>query len=110
MLVGLFGVGGGIVYVPVLALGLGAVALRRRGDFAPLRSCPPSRQASSASSGTATRRRAGLIVGFAGMAGVEIGVLIAEAISEDLLRRLFGCLMVVVAAARGRVADAADAP
>ena len=32
------------------------------------------------------------------MAGVEIGVLIAEAISEDLLQRLFGCLMVVVAA------------
>ena len=44
------------------------------------------------------RWRAGLIIGFAGIAGVEVGVLIAEAISEDLLRRLFGCLMVVVAA------------
>jgi len=98
VLAGLFGVGGGIVYVPVLALGLGLSQLD--AEATSLLAILPTVAAGVVSQQRYgnVRWRAGLIVGFAGIAGVEVGVLIAEAISEDVLRRLFGCLMVVVAA------------
>jgi uncharacterized membrane protein YfcA len=97
VLAGMFGVGGGIVYVPVLALGLGLTQLD--AEATSLLAILPT-VASGVVSHHAygnVRWRAGLIVGLAGIAGVEVGVLIAQAISEDLLRRLFGGLMVVVA-------------
>lgn len=98
VLAGLFGVGGGIVYVPVLALGLGLSQLD--AEATSLLAILPTVAAGVVSQHTYgnVRWRAGLIVGVAGIVGVEIGVLIAEAVSEDLLRRLFGGLMVVVAA------------
>jgi uncharacterized membrane protein YfcA len=44
------------------------------------------------------RWRPALILGLAAVAGVEGGVQIAEALPEHVLRRLFGVLMLAVAA------------
>jgi uncharacterized membrane protein YfcA len=44
------------------------------------------------------RWRASLILGVAAIAGVEGGVQLAEALPEHALRRLFGGLMILVAA------------
>ena len=44
------------------------------------------------------RVRAALIVGVASIVGVEIGVQIATSLPEHVLRRLFGVLLVAVAA------------
>jgi uncharacterized membrane protein YfcA len=41
--------------------------------------------------------RAGVLVGAASVGGVELGVLLAHALPEDVLRRLFAVLMFVVA-------------
>jgi uncharacterized protein len=44
------------------------------------------------------RGRAALLLGIAAIAGVEAGVQVAESLPEDVLRRLFALLMIVVAA------------
>ena len=44
------------------------------------------------------RWRSALILGVAAIAGVEGGVQIAEQLPQDTLRRLFGALMLIVAA------------
>ena len=44
------------------------------------------------------RWRSALILGVAAIAGVEAGVQIAEQLPQDALRRLFGALMLFVAA------------
>ncbi len=44
------------------------------------------------------RWRAAVVLGAAAVAGVEAGVQIAEALPEHVLRRLFGALMLGVAA------------
>jgi uncharacterized membrane protein YfcA len=94
---GLFGVGGGILFVPVLvALGLGQVEAAATSLLAVV---------PTAAVGTWRQRRYGnlhprpaLVVGFASIAGVELGVLIATSLPEHVLRRLFGVLLVLVAA------------
>ena len=98
VLAGLFGVGGGIVYVPVLALGLGLSQLD--AEATSLLAILPTVAAGVVSQHAYgnVRWRAGLIVGLAGIAGVQVGVLVAEELPEDILRRLFGVLMVLVAA------------
>ena len=101
VLAGLFGVGGGIVYVPVLALGLGLSQLD--AEATSLLAILPTVAAGVVSQHAYgnVRWRAGLVVGIAGIAGVQLGVLIAEALPEDLLQRLFGGLMVIVGGAGG---------
>ncbi len=97
VLAGLFGVGGGIVYVPVLALGLGLSQLD--AEATSLLAILPTVVAGAVAQHRYghVRWRAGLILGVAGIAGVEAGVYLAHAIPEDMLRRLFGLLMIVVA-------------
>ena len=96
VLAGMFGVGGGILFVPVLiALGLSShqatatsllaivptavVAVWRQRQYGNLRAL------------------AALSLGFASIAGVAIGVRVAAALPEHTLRRLFGVLLLAVA-------------
>ena len=98
VLSGLFGVGGGILFVPTLTLGLGLTQLH--GEATSLLAIIPTVLA-----GTWRQQRYGnvrwrsaLILGVAAIAGVEAGVQIAEQLPQDALRRLFGALMLFVAA------------
>jgi uncharacterized protein len=97
LLAGLFGVGGGILFVPTLTLGLGLTQLHA-GATSLLAIVP------TVAAGTWQQRRYGnvrwrpaLVIGLAAIGGVEAGVAVAETVSEDVLRRLFGALMIVVA-------------
>ena len=97
MLAGLFGVGGGILFVPTLVgLGLGQLDAEATSLLAIL---------PTVAAGTWRQRhygnvrwRGALVVGLASIAGVEGGVQIATAISEGTLRRLFALLLLGVAA------------
>ena len=98
VLAGLFGVGGGILFVPTLTLGLGLTQIH--AEATSLLAIIPTVIA-----GTWRQQRYGnvrwrpaLILGIAAIAGVEGGVVVAEALPEHALRRLFGALMLVVAA------------
>ncbi|HWG56524.1 MAG TPA: sulfite exporter TauE/SafE family protein [Gaiellaceae bacterium] len=94
---GLFGVGGGILFVPVLlGLGLGQVEAEATSLLAIL---------PTVLAGTWRQRRYGnvrprtaLVLGVASIAGVQAGVLVATSLPEDVLRRLFALLLVGVAA------------
>ncbi|MGZ8694757.1 MAG: sulfite exporter TauE/SafE family protein [Gaiellaceae bacterium] len=95
---GLFGVGGGILFVPVLTLGLGLSQLE--GEATSLLAIIPTVIA-----GTWTQQRYGnvrwraaAIMGAAAILGVEVGVRVATSLPEQTLRRLFGVLMIAVAA------------
>jgi uncharacterized membrane protein YfcA len=98
VLAGLFGVGGGILFVPTLTLVLGLTQLHAEATsllaILPTAVAGVWRQRSYGN----VRRRAALIVGVSAIAGVEGGVQIAEALPENALRKLFGVLMLVVAA------------
>ena len=94
---GLFGVGGGILFVPLLiALGLGQVDAAATSLLAvvPTAAVGAARQARYGN----LRLRSALVVGAASIAGVAIGVQIATALPEAVLRRLFGVLLIAVAA------------
>jgi hypothetical protein len=97
VLSGMFGVGGGILFVPTLvALGLGQVEAAGTSLLAIVPTVAAG-LVSHHAYGTA-RLRASLVVGLASVAGVEAGVRIATALSEEVLRRLFGLLLLGVAA------------
>ena len=98
VLAGLFGVGGGILFVPTLTLGMGLTQLH--AEATSLLAIIPTVIA-----GTWRQQRYGnvrwrpaIVIGVAAIAGVEAGVAVAEAVPEHVLRRLFGVLMLVVAA------------
>jgi uncharacterized membrane protein YfcA len=98
VLAGLFGVGGGILFVPVLTLGLGLSQIE--GEATSLLAIIPT-----VAAGTWTQQRYGnvrwraaAIMGAAAVVGVEGGVRVATALPEHALRRLFGVLMIAVAA------------
>lgn len=98
VLAGLFGVGGGILFVPTLVLVLGLTQVH--AEATSLLAILPT-----VIVGTWRQRRhgnvdlrAGLLVGIGSIAGVEGGVLIAKSLPEDTLRRLFAVLMFLVAA------------
>jgi uncharacterized membrane protein YfcA len=81
VLAGMFGVGGGILFVPTLLAILptvtaGALNQRRYGHL---------------------RARTALVVGIASIVGVEIGARIATSLPETGLRRLFAVLLFAVA-------------
>jgi uncharacterized protein len=94
---GLFGVGGGILFVPALvALGLGQLEAQATSLLAIL---------PTVAAGAWNQRRYGnlrprlaLQLGLASIAGVAAGALIAISLPEDVLRRLFALLLLVVAA------------
>ena len=97
ILSGLFGVGGGILFVPTLvAIGLGQVEAQATSLLAVI---------PTVLAGTWNQRRYGhfrartaLVVGLASVAGVEVGARIAIGVPEHLLRRMFGILLFAVAA------------
>jgi uncharacterized protein len=90
-------VGGGIVFVPTLALLLGLTQLH--AEATSLLAILPTAVVGS----WRQRRygnidlRAAALVGLASIAGVQAGVLLAEALPESALRRLFGLLMILTA-------------
>lgn len=93
---GLLGVGGGILFVPLLvALGLGQVEAAATSLLAiiPTAAVGVLRQARYGN----LRVRAALVIGLASIVGVEVGVRIATSVPEHVLRRLFGVLLIAVA-------------
>ena len=97
VLAGLFGVGGGILFVPTLvALGLGQVEAQATSLAAilPTVAAGTWRQAQYGN----VRMRSALVLGLAGVAGVVGGGFLAESLPEDVLERLFGVLVLMVAA------------
>jgi uncharacterized membrane protein YfcA len=98
VLAGLFGVGGGTLFVPTLTLGLGLTQLH--AEASSLLAILPTVAAGGAQQmryGN-VRWKAALILGTASIGGVEAGVQIAEALPGSVLRRLFAVLMLLVAA------------
>ena len=98
VLAGLFGIGGGILFVPTLTLVLGLTQIHA-GATSLLAIIPTAlvgawRQAHYGN----VRWRAALVIGVAAIGGVEAGVQIAESLLEHVLRRLFAVLMLAVAA------------
>jgi uncharacterized protein len=96
VLSGLFGMGGGILFVPALvALGLGQLEAQATSLLAIL---------PTVAAGAWNQRRYGnlrprlaLQLGLASIAGAATGVLIAISLPEEILRRLFALLLLVVA-------------
>lgn len=93
---GLFGIGGGILFVPTLvALGLGQLEAQATSLLAIL---------PTVAAGAWNQRRYGnlrvrtaVIVGVSSIVGVEAGARIATSLPEDVLRRLFAVLLFAVA-------------
>jgi uncharacterized membrane protein YfcA len=97
VLAGVFGIGGGTLFVPtLLALGLGQVEAAATSLLAivPTAAVGAWRQRSYGN----LRVRTALIVGVASIAGAELGVRIATRVDETHLRRAFGVFLLVVAA------------
>ena len=97
MLAGLFGVGGGILFVPTLVLlGLGQLEAEATSLAAILPTVAAGvwRQAHYGN----VQWRAAAALGVASLPGVALGVWAAESLPEEALRRLFAVLLVAVAA------------
>ncbi len=115
VLAGLFGVGGGIVFVPALTLGVGLGQLD--AEATSLAAMIPV-----VLLGSLQQHRHGLVawrpaiaIGLTSIGGVLAGAAVAEALPEEVLGRLFGVLLLGLAArtalqtharARARRADA----
>jgi len=97
VLAGLFGVGGGILFVPTLTFGLGLTQIHAEATsllaILPTVAAGAWRQHRYGN----VRWRPAFVLGLSAVAGVEGGVVVAEAISEGTLRRLFGVLTLLVA-------------
>ena len=97
VMAGLFGVGGGILFVPALvALGLGQLEAQGTSLLAIL---------PTVAAGSWNQRRYGnlrvrtaVVVGVASIVGVEAGARIVIELPESVLRRLFALLLFAVAA------------
>jgi uncharacterized membrane protein YfcA len=95
---GMFGVGGGVLFVPTLAfvVGLGQLAAQATSLAAiiPVVAVGAWQQHRAGN----VRLRAGVIIGAAAIVGVLGGAKLATSLPEDLLRDLFAGLLLVVAA------------
>jgi uncharacterized membrane protein YfcA len=97
VLAGMFGVGGGILFVPTLvALGLTSHDAIGTSLLAiiPTALAGTWRQSRYGN----VRWRAALFIGIAAAAAAQGGVVVAESLSDATLRRLFACLLVLVSA------------
>jgi uncharacterized membrane protein YfcA len=101
VLAGLFGVGGGILFVPTLTLVLGLTQIHAEATsllaILPAALVGAWRQWRYGH----VRWQAALVIGIAAIGGVEAGVQIAESLPQHVLRRLFGVLVLAVAAQIG---------
>lgn len=103
MLSGLFGVGGGILFVPTLiALGLGQIEASATSLLAIVPTAGAGIWRHSRYGNLRVRPALGL--GLASIAGVEAGVRIATSLPEHVLRKLFGVLLLAVALQLGSTA------
>ena len=97
VLAGLFGIGGGTLFVPTLALVLGLTQLHAEATsllaILPTAVAGAWRQRHYGN----VRWRTALLLGMASIAGAVVGVQIATALPEDVLRRLFALLLFGVA-------------
>ena len=95
---GLFGVGGGLIFVPALVLlfDFGQVEAEATSLLAiiPVVLAGTWRQHLYGN----VRWRPALVIGLTAVAGVELGVLTAKSLPEETLQRLFAVLLLVVAA------------
>jgi hypothetical protein len=95
---GLFGVGGGLIFVPALVLlfDFGQVEAEATSLLAiiPVVLAGTWRQHLYGN----VRWRPALVIGLTAIAGVELGILTAKSLPEETLQRLFGVLLLVVAA------------
>lgn len=98
VLAGLYGVGGGILFVPIFLVLF---------DFDQLEAEATSLLAilPTVVAGTwqqhryrNVRWRIAFVIGLAAVVGVQVGAIVATSLPEDVLRRLFGLLMLGVAA------------
>jgi len=98
VLAGLFGVGGGILFVPTLVLVLGLTQVHAEATsllaILPTVAAGTWRQQRYGH----VRWRAALVIGIASVAGVEGGAQLATSLSEGVLRRVFAVFMLVTAA------------
>ena len=98
VLAGLFGVGGGIIFVPTLALGLGLTQLHAEATsllaILPTAAVGSWRQFRYGN----VDPRAAALVGVGSLVGVQFGAVLATTLPEDVLRRLFGAFLLVTAA------------
>jgi hypothetical protein len=98
VLSGMFGVGGGILFVPTLSLVVGLSHLEAQATslaaMIPVAAVGAWRQHRYGN----VRWRASFAVGLTSAVGVAAGVVLADALSDHTLRRLFAGLLVVVAA------------
>jgi uncharacterized membrane protein YfcA len=97
VLAGLFGVGGGILFVPALTIVLGVEQHHAQGTsllaIIPTVVVGTWRQQRYGN----VRWRAALALGLAGIAGIVGGGYLAESLSGSVLRRLFGVLLLLTA-------------
>ena len=95
---GMFGVGGGILFVPTLALVFGLTQLEAQASslvaMIPVVVLGAWRQHGYGN----VRWRAAVVVGLASLGGVAGGAALAASLPDDVLRKLFAGLLVVTAA------------
>jgi uncharacterized protein len=98
VLSGMFGVGGGILFVPTLSLVVGLTHLEAQATslaaIIPVVAVGAWRQDRYDN----VRWRAALVIGIVSAVGVAGGVVLVDALSDEALRRLFAGLLLVVAA------------
>ena len=98
VLAGLFGVGGGILFVPALSLALGLDQLTAQATsllaMLPVVAVGTWRQRKYGH----VRLRSALVLGIGGIVGVVAGGFLAINLPEDVLERLFAVLLLGVAA------------
>ena len=97
VLSGMFGVGGGILFVPTLVLVLGLTQLGAQATslaaMIPVVALGAWRQHRYGN----VRWRPAVVIGVVSALGVAGGALLADALAEQVLRRLFAGLLVVTA-------------
>jgi uncharacterized membrane protein YfcA len=98
VLAGLFGVGGGILFVPALTIVLGLEQHHAQGTsllaILPTVVVGAWRQHRYGN----VRWKSALVLGLAGIAGVVAGGFLAESLSGGVLRRLFAAMLILTAA------------
>ncbi len=98
VLSGMFGVGGGILFVPTLSLVVGLSHLSAEATslaaIIPVVAVGAWQQNRYGN----VRWRPALVIGATSAAGVVAGVALATWLSDGTLERLFGCLLLIVAA------------
>ena len=97
ILAGMFGVGGGVLFVPTLALVLGLTQLGAQATslaaMIPVVLLGAWRQHRYGN----LRLAHAVVIGIASAAGVAAGVALAQSLADDTLRRLFALLLAATA-------------